>query len=259
MDKKKVNPSEYEKASDNPKMQKSTKKIDGYDKPRNGFTVGSYFYFTDDKGEMYKVKSAEVKAKVEAKEDSSKLNFEKGDEVEVEYKSHWVKGKVLLAYQQKFSSFGRKDGKDAYSEPRWSVDTTFTDAEGKKKTYGNLTVEPGRIRVAKSKKTKAESLVERIQTQNKEYGFFGTFKTNNEVGDSEAEKAYAAAHTQAKKYLSLNDEEAREFLDSRHGRHYADQVDKDGSGTEEYLKKHGASIKKDWTKNKGALMTSRKK
>jgi hypothetical protein len=113
----------------------------------------------------------------------------------------------------------------------------------------------------KAQQAAKEGMGERaVQTSNPDWGFHGTYKTAHGASDEEAGRAYADAHAQVMKHFKMNHGEAQAFLDSRHGRHMADQVSK-GKASEhsaEYLRKHGDSVLKAWRKHGGALMTAKR-
>lgn len=74
-----------------------------------------------------------------------------------------------------------------------------------------------------SKSTK-DGIVFVEAAQNKGWGFYGTLKSNYQLKDSEAAKVFAHAEKQLSKLGKVSIEQARDFLDSKDGRHVADDL-----------------------------------
>lgn len=69
-------------------------------------------------------------------------------------------------------------------------------------------------------------MAEVLETLNKEYGFYGTTRQN--YPPTQTEKRWAETFTTLKELSNLQDEVVRRFLDSKAGRHLADNCyDKD--------------------------------
>jgi hypothetical protein len=73
---------------------------------------------------------------------------------------------------------------------------------------------------------KPTTIPEERQSQNKTFGFYGTFKCNYKTSDQETDKAFDQAVTVIMECLKIPAGVARRLLDSRWGRHAADQVSK---------------------------------
>lgn len=96
-----------------------------------------------------------------------------------------------------------------------------------------------------------------VKTSNKAWGFYGTYKSCHETSDRDTARAYAAAHGAVMTVLGMDAAETKEWLDSRNGRHLADQVAKGKAAddTVAYVTKHAASIKKEWAKSRGKMFS----
>jgi hypothetical protein len=70
--------------------------------------------------------------------------------------------------------------------------------------------------------TKTNARRRPIRTNNEEWGFYGTTQSNEGASDRRAARDFNEAAQAAKELFGLSDDEARDLLDARDGRHIAD-------------------------------------
>jgi len=85
-----------------------------------------------------------------------------------------------------------------------------------------------KVQMAHLEDKKSES----YKTDNVMFGFYGTVKTNLELSDADAAKAYDEAGKTLSKLLGLSQEQTVKALDSKFGRHFADKVSDQKAGYE---------------------------
>lgn len=129
--------------------------------------------------------------------------------------------------------------------------TELRTHEGDDSNYFAVVKAPSKVAAKKAceeKKGFVDIFAEAVQTKNADYGYHGTmyhqFRGDSGSEEShlkathEAGKAYAAMHKHIVKKTGVSHETARKYLDSRMGRHLADQVSQHNPADHKEAAKH---------------------
>lgn len=69
----------------------------------------------------------------------------------------------------------------------------------------------------------------RIQSQNKEWGFYQTMRLNYDIEEATMDRIFDQVGHSIAQSLAVSEDQARFFLDSRYGRHFADELSFNGA------------------------------